>query len=528
MADQHNQQFGGHVNPLGGGQAGGTPVPGGNTGGVQPVGGQPAIPVPPVPMPQPAAAPVPPMPVAPAPVVPQPVVPPVPMPTAPQPVAAPAPVVPPVPMPQSAPAPGPPPSPAPAAPPKPKKPMTLEDLAKQTPIFSDEELEEDDFDPWAPLEDSAPEEEEEPVKDEVKVTTTIKEDVSKKEEVVKEESVPEEPKKTEVQEEDELPLSEEETEPEVIEGSLVDEADVDPFEGLEPDEESPLKNFLKNANISPKKIVGCVVVFGLLILLIIGLIFGGKLLFNMLTNDSPKEHVEEVVEVEEVEKVEKEVVVKKEEVQESSAESLPVGFIHPSLYAGVKMGDDKAEGFVEVPHQPAGVFAPGNENIAQYVDILSRIRGVYETDIQAMLNASGDRNRTLNEFLSRMKSLSKEAHDSLPRIGARKSELQVEFDEVTRQKQIYEDAYFENLKANNPQETNDDLVQFTILAKDSVDIRARYRALDKVEEYMNRFVSALDTRIRDVEFNREALIKGVKVIDVQGSDIELIIPESDL
>ncbi|MDP4007986.1 MAG: hypothetical protein Q8P68_02225 [Candidatus Peregrinibacteria bacterium] len=470
MTDQGDQQFGGA----------GIPVPGGqNTGS----GGFPQPPVPLVPMPG------------------------IPMSMPMAPVSSPMPV-------------------APAVPEAPKKPMTLEDLAKQTPIFSDDELEEDDFDPWAPLEEVqrpvvAKDEEEDDVLEYSKPITPAPSVTTKVEKASP--VVPE--SKKEMSSDLEKDADEEETE--VIEGSLVDD-DIDPFEGIEEDDdENPLKNFLANANINGKKITGCIVAFVVIIGLIVGLIYGGKFLLSVLSNDKSDNQVEVVKE-----EPKKEVVkepVKEEVKKDDKDEVLPAGWIEPSLYTGFKVGLEAAEGKDEiVPNVPGIDVSPSDENIVKYVNILSRIRVLYETNIQAMLNSSNDRNRTLNSFISDMKLMSAEAGSSILIIKDRKVVLQGEFDAITAKKQIEEDEYFANLSANNPQATSDHLVVFTELAKQSVDIRARYRALDKIEEYMQRFLDAIDVRIRDVEFNREALIKGVKVIDVQGSDIDLIIPESAL
>ncbi|MBT6068646.1 hypothetical protein HOG48_02730 [Candidatus Peregrinibacteria bacterium] len=536
MTDQGNQNTGGQQDPLAGGQQG-VPVPPVPTPLVSPAPGvppvSPAAPAPPVPVP---TAPMPPAP-APAPVAPTPM-PTVPMPTAPMPAAVPQPMAP---MSPARPA-------APAVPAKPQKPMTLEDLAKQTPIFSDEELDEDDFDPWAPLDDAKKEEdfdddfEEDDINtDDVKVT--MKEDTKPE---IKPVSASE-PKK-EIKEEAPAPdlvteVKADESS-EIIEGDIVGEEIDDPFEGIEEDGENPLKDFLKNANIDAKRIVGCAVAFVVIIIVVIGLIFGGKVLFNYLSTDRPekiqKEEVvvEEVVEKEEVvkeevvvKKVEKEEVVKKLVEELSKEDTVVSSWVDPSLYAGIKFGEEAAVEVIPgipVIETPESDIVSSVEDTARYVAILGRIKNLYEADIQDMLDASTDRNRTLSEMLSEMKTVHKDALTALSAVEIRKVEIQTEFDEITAEKQLKEDSYFNSLTVHDSTKADQDLQSFIILARDSVDLRARYRALDKIEDFLGRYSDVLEKRIRDVEFNREALIKGVKVIDIEGSNIELIIPESAL
>ena len=418
----------------------------------------------------------------------------------------------------------------------PKKPMTLEDLAKQTPIFSDEELEEDEFDPWAPLNESKPSVSPLPVVTPKPVITPKAEPVvTKASPEIKAKPSPMQAEKPSVPPLPSVDVKDvdEEDEPEVIEGALVNEDEIDPFEGLEEDTENPLKNFLANANINGKKIAGCIAVFILAIALIVGLFYGGRALFHMLTENTSKDgtpqETEEDVNAEKVKEEKPEVsrVVVEPPVKEDKKPDSP--WVEPGLYAGVKVGMEAAEGDGGVISNIPGVdISQSNENIVAYVNILARIRVLYEMDIQNVLNASNDRNSTFNNLLSDMKSVSAEARNAIPKIAERKAALEAEFDSVTAAKQLKEEEYFANLSANNPRETSESLVLFTELARQSVDIRARYRALNKVEEYMQRYLSAMETRVLDIELNREALIKGVKVFDIEGSDIDLIIPESEL
>lgn len=500
MADQANPQFGGQ----------GIPFPGQGSGA-------PLLPVQPIPLPGVVSTPMPIQPLvqpigAPAPATP---VMPIPTPFTPGSVSMPA-----APFPAATPVV----APSASAPVEPKKPMTLEDLAKQTPIFSDEELDEDDFDPWAPLDDSKK------TADMVEDDEEAKPSVSPPPVAPKPSPVPPSPEpKPSKPSKPEVTKVEKEDEPEIIEGALLDEDDIDPFEGIEEEGESPLKQFLANANINGKKIIGCIAAFVLIIAFAVGLFYGGKALFGFLTKERPAKEVTEKVEEKNEPAPAGQTDKSDDDFEEGKSKDFPVGWIEPSIYTGIKVGMEATEGESSAaPEIPGTDISPSNENIVAYVNVLSRIRVLYETDIQAMLNRSVDRNRALNDFISSMKSVSSDARKSITEIAQRKLTLQSEFDSVTAAKQLQEEQYFANLSANNPSETSQNLANFTELARQSVDIRARYRALNKIEEYMNRYAAAVETRIRDTEFNREALIKGVKVIDVEGSDIDLIIPESDL
>ena len=490
MTDQQSSQFGGGGNAQHMGGAGGQ-VQGQNTQGQGVPMPPPIQPVVPAPIPQS-------MPVVPTP-----------------PVGGGQPVV--APQPQGS-----------APPAKPKKPMTLEDLAKQTPIFSDAELEEDDFDPWAPLDDNKFEESSDP--------QPVQSDPlpSPVQSVPPEPVAPKVPMPEPVAPAPDLHVETEEgqsvdMENEVIEGDLVDD-DIDPFDGIEPDEEvSPIQDFLQKANIDSKKVMGCIVVFFVMIVIIIGLIFGGKALYGFLTADRmDEEEVKEEVQEEMVKEkeVEKESVTKE---MPNEINDLPEGWIAPSLFTGLRAGEDAAvENTPHIPGVGESSTILGSENLVVYVTTLKQIRDVYEIDINLFLDSSTDRRGTVNGLISQMKLLHQAAIDAIPQVEMRQLEIQGEFDRVTAEKQVQEDLYFVTLNNNDGIAADRHLNNFIRLARESVDFRARYRALDEVRELLVQYASALDTRIRDVELNREALVKGVRVVDVEGSDIDLIIPESSL
>ena len=53
--------------------------------------------------------------------------------------------------------------------------------------------------------------------------------------------------------------------------------------------------------------------------------------------------------------------------------------------------------------------------------------------------------------------------------------------------------------------------------------KARYKAIGNMTHMYGQILRKMRVRIRDIELNREALITGVKVFDVKGSDLELIL-----
>ncbi len=413
----------------------------------------------------------------------------------------------------------------PVPPEPPKKALTLEDLAKQTPIFSDDELAEDDFDPWAPLASAERSE----------AASSSSQDQAVPPVPARSEAIPPPVKAVPVQE----PIAHDISMSDDIQneyeegdiGSVEPSTGENPFPELEnEDGEGSLAHFFQSLNLDAKKIFGCLIAFAVILLLIFGLVMGGKALMKVLNekkNAAPAEEQSEVVPPVS-EPVVDEVVEKEEE--EATSPDKSGSALDVSIESGVYVGSESLKDVPRAQGHSSDLtqLTQSEENVAVYIETLGSIRNLYETDVNDLMNRSRDRNATYTELLSSMKQVLETARKYIPEITARKTELETVFNELAVKKQAEEDLYFENLTENRAMATSKNLSNFIALAEKSVDIRARFRALDKIGDYMQRYTDALDTRIRDVELNREALIRGVRVYDVEGSDIRLIIPASNL
>ena len=68
------------------------------------------------------------------------------------------------------------------------------------------------------------------------------------------------------------------------------------------------------------------------------------------------------------------------------------------------------------------------------------------------------------------------------------------------------------------------LDSFVVSSQKAVALQAEFNSLATVQEMFLNALKLLEPRYADIEANKEALIKGVKVFDVPASDIDAIIP----
>lgn len=164
--------------------------------------------------------------------------------------------------------------------------------------------------------------------------------------------------------------------------------------------------------------------------------------------------------------------------------------------------------------------------IANYIMTFRRLQNAYGSDINELLDKATDRRSRFRSHLALLRKLHEEGTESLNTIKAELEVIKVSH-EPERAKQGQADInFFEQLNALNPQTTEEILYDFIDASQKIAAFRARFKALQKIETFYEEALPKLSNRIRDMELNEEALVSGIKVYDVKGSDLQLILPVS--
>lgn len=162
--------------------------------------------------------------------------------------------------------------------------------------------------------------------------------------------------------------------------------------------------------------------------------------------------------------------------------------------------------------------------LGRAVMTLRKIENAYETNIDQLLNQSKDRRGTLERYLVRLRSLEDEGRRVLNELNPFITELEKRLlEKETKQKNL-ERSFFQEVSRFNPVSSEELLETFIAEAREGVSLKAQVRALSKAREFLEVVLPRVAARSRDIDLNREALIKGIKVFDVKDSDLKLIIP----
>lgn len=304
-----------------------------------------------------------------------------------------------------------------------------------------------------------------------------------------------------------------------IEGEVVEEeSEVAPesiFEDEPQEAASKLDQLLAEIHLTKKHLF---LFLGLGVVLIIGLVFGVKFLFGLVDSGDEGAGQKKIVTVSEG----------KEKISSVTAPQEPVGmdaslrsvlyfgrsfFLPPYFFSGADIDLSLLVGSLQKE----------NQSLGKYVVLLRRLQNAYGTDITSLLNKSVDRRSVLQNHLTFLKRLSEEARVARDQIQFQKNELKKSLDALEKKRDEEEKQFFDALKDLQPR-SESFLSQYIKDAKDALALKAQLQALDRLSKFYESALSRVEARVKDIELNAEALIKGIKVFDVPGSDLKIIEP----
>lgn len=157
--------------------------------------------------------------------------------------------------------------------------------------------------------------------------------------------------------------------------------------------------------------------------------------------------------------------------------------------------------------------------------LLSKIDSALAVDVFAYLNQSANRADTLDNYVNLLETLQEKANSRSQDLASVINFLQANFQAQEQTINLTEDAFYNNLQIFNGDNAEEELANFIGLQKDQTEVRAKMGAYQGLKEYYDFFLPKLDNLIRAIKANRDPLIAGVKVVEIQNMTLPLIIQE---
>ncbi|MFA5855459.1 MAG: hypothetical protein WC846_04255 [Candidatus Gracilibacteria bacterium] len=213
---------------------------------------------------------------------------------------------------------------------------------------------------------------------------------------------------------------------------------------------------------------------------------------------------------------------------ETASEDSSDAFTDVSLWSGILVGGEEVtEDGTTVSAENIGENFDSDE-YAQFVGDFGKMYNAMQVNVNELLDKSTDRTATLDAYIKELQNLRSMGGQNLARLTEESDQISSRYNEIEGEKSNLESQFFDKLKALDGYASTNALEEYIVSAQNVVRLRAEYLARQKLIAYYENVIADMELRSRDVELNREALIKGVQVVDIKDSDINLIIDESQL
>lgn len=305
-----------------------------------------------------------------------------------------------------------------------------------------------------------------------------------------------------------------------------------------------LMNLLEEVNLSTRHLKFClggVVLVGILI----AVIWGGwrlvaKVDWASFFESSDEPVAEESVKDEPIneesvtdEPVTEEVVADGDSGSQNNFDSeefaAQYGFLDGTIFSGILIGEEVSEvDNATSSGENLGDELVTDDGLTKIIEDFTKMYGSMQVDVQALLDQSRDRQETLDDYVNELNYLLYVGQNNLEQLQIEIENLTAQYTASEEEKAAYEARFFEKLKGLDTYGSVAALNYFIAKGEDVVYMRAQYQAREKLITYYEELIAALEARVKDIELNEEALVKGVHVVDISGSDIDLIIQESEL
>ncbi|MBN2307051.1 hypothetical protein JXD20_03640 [Candidatus Peregrinibacteria bacterium] len=157
--------------------------------------------------------------------------------------------------------------------------------------------------------------------------------------------------------------------------------------------------------------------------------------------------------------------------------------------------------------------------------LLGQISNTLSVDVFAYLNQADNRSDALDNFIHLLETLNQRALTRVQDLSSVINFLNANFQSQEVTLNLTEEAFFNNLQIFDGENAEEDLGKFIGLQKDQTEVKAKIGAYQRLKDYYEFFLPKIDNLLRAIKANRDPLIAGVKVVEIQNMTLPLIIRE---
>ncbi|PIQ79678.1 hypothetical protein COV81_01230 [Candidatus Peregrinibacteria bacterium CG11_big_fil_rev_8_21_14_0_20_41_10] len=162
--------------------------------------------------------------------------------------------------------------------------------------------------------------------------------------------------------------------------------------------------------------------------------------------------------------------------------------------------------------------------LSYYVRTYRRMQNIFNTDIFLLLDSSSVRNAAFDQYLDDLKASYAEATRAYEDIRQETAILNETLVRLEETRNASEERYLDAADQLASERLPELLETYQRLAEQYIVVRSEVRAREQIIVRYERGLPIVTDKILAVESNRDAFVKGVKVIDFPTIDLDLVIP----
>lgn len=170
-----------------------------------------------------------------------------------------------------------------------------------------------------------------------------------------------------------------------------------------------------------------------------------------------------------------------------------------------------------------GTSQKQENRLSEYIRTYRELRAVFNTDLFSYLSVVEDREKGFDEYLTRLKGVNQKSVLAREDLILEIAEYQARLEVIDQELDTLEGGFFGELEALNSEAVPSLLIAFQEVGKKEVVVSSELKARQAILDRYNSAEGVVDDRIKAIELNKDAFVKGVQVVDYKNIDLELII-----
>ena len=159
-----------------------------------------------------------------------------------------------------------------------------------------------------------------------------------------------------------------------------------------------------------------------------------------------------------------------------------------------------------------------DDPIEGYTALINSIIDLLVTDVQDLMNNSRDRSDTLNEYIQSLRREIEQGKIALRSLETQEEESDTTQRRVKRLVRELEDQLDDAIRSGESNNSSSILQELLDAQQELVTSQTQLTVAKQFQSSLSEVLGPLEERLRAVEANRDALVKGVRITDIPGVD----------